>query len=208
MECLDVVAPGVAITTTDITGSIGYSPNSKGSENINTPFFSDGNYISFFNGTSSAAPFVSGVAALMLARNNSLTNLEVYRIIRETCTKLPTYNYTSKTYGLWNNEVGYGLVNAFQAASKAALYPNNLNIEGDDYLNVNTNSIYQVSGKLPSGCGVNWSINSSDLNLQTLSYNTVLVTAKKSGVAAILTANVVASEKPLYTLTKRICVNE
>lgn len=208
-ECLDVVAPGVAITTTDITGSIGYSPNGKSPENINTPFFSDGNYVSFFNGTSAATPFVSGVAALMLAKNNNLTNLEVYKIIRETCTKLPTYNYTSKTYGSWNNEVGYGLVNAFQAVSKAALYPNELKIDGDDYINVNNNCIYQVKGKLPSGCGVNWSINSNDFNLQTLSYNTVLVSAKKSGVSAILTANVVSSsEKPLYTLTKRICVNE
>lgn len=207
-EDLDVVAPGVAITTTDITGNKGYSPTGKGPENINTPIFSDGNYVSFFNGTSAAAPFVSGVAALMLAKNNDLTNLEVYKIIRETCTKLPTYNYTSKTYGQWNNEVGYGLVNAYQAVSKAALYPNNLTIDGDDYLNVNNNSIYQVNGKLPSGCGVNWSISSSDFNLQTLSYNTVLVTAKKSGVSAILTANVISSEKPLYTLTKRICVNE
>lgn len=79
---LDVIAPGVLITTTDRQSSAGYNPDIK----IHTDFFFGdlvtndyGNldYTIWFNGTSSAAPQVSGIAALILSVNPGLTQQEV-----------------------------------------------------------------------------------------------------------------------------------
>jgi subtilisin family serine protease len=107
---LDVVAPGVFVPTTDIHGSEGYS---------------SGDYILNFNGTSSACPHVAGVAALMLSTNPSLTQVQVQQIIESTAQKvrpdLYTYSTTSDhPSGTWNNEMGYGLVDAYAAVQAAA----------------------------------------------------------------------------------------
>lgn len=100
-DALDVVAPGVKIQTTDLLGSSGYSP---------------GNYYASFNGTSSACPHVAAVAALIISVKPELTQEKVVRAILRSATKLPSYSFSQiKTYGSWNTEVGYGLVNAFSA---------------------------------------------------------------------------------------------
>lgn len=75
-----------------------------------------------FNGSSAACPHVSGVAALMLSVNPYLTQQEVHDIIEQTATKLPTYNFgnvSGHSNGTWNNEVGYGMVNAYAAVQAA-----------------------------------------------------------------------------------------
>ena len=66
---LDLVAPGVAMVTTDIRNAGGYEP---------------GDFNPKFNGTSAAAPLVAGVAALMLSANPDLTALRVQEILAET----------------------------------------------------------------------------------------------------------------------------
>ncbi|MDR1562578.1 MAG: S8 family serine peptidase [Dysgonamonadaceae bacterium] len=110
---LDVVAPGVFIPTTDIHGSAGYS---------------SGDYILNFNGTSSACPHVAGVAALVLSVNPSLTQVQVQQIIESTAQKvrpdLYTYSTTSgHPNGTWNNQMGYGLVDAYAAVQAACAIP-------------------------------------------------------------------------------------
>ena len=96
-DSLDVVAPGIHIPTTIIS--------------------IDSEYTSAFAGTSSAAPHVAGVAALILSVNPCLTREEVKYVIESTCTKIRSdlYEYDSNPdhpNGTWNVEVGHGLVNA------------------------------------------------------------------------------------------------
>lgn len=68
------------------------------------------------NGTSMACPYVAGVAALVLERNSELTVTEVNSIIQSTAKKIPDVNFNvPKPDGLWNEEYGYGLVNAYNA---------------------------------------------------------------------------------------------
>ena len=92
---LNVVAPGVDIRTTTLNN--GYTTTS---------------------GTSLAAPYVAGVAALLLSANPNLTQTQVRHAIESTCTKLTGYSYSinpSHPHGTWNNQVGHGLVNAHAA---------------------------------------------------------------------------------------------
>ncbi len=94
---LDVVAPGDLIPTLDV------------SPNVNPLFW---------YGTSSAAPHVSGIAALILSKNKYLTGKQVRNIIESTTQKIGNYTYTNtanRPNGIWNNEVGYGLINAYDA---------------------------------------------------------------------------------------------
>lgn len=106
---LDIVAPGVKIPTT--TPASGYTQT--------------------FNGTSAACPHVAAVAALVLTVNPNLTQKQVANIIEQTSQKVGSYSYTTTTgrpNGTWNNEMGYGLLNAFAAVTAAScttVYYNN-----------------------------------------------------------------------------------
>ena len=103
---IDVVAPGgnANITTTDITGTLGYSTS---------------DYTDDFDGTSAACPHAAGVMALILSVNPCLTATEARAILCKSCDKLPDYNYCNSTYGFWNQEVGYGRINAYKAVLMA-----------------------------------------------------------------------------------------
>ncbi len=101
---LEIVAPCVKVYTTDRTGAVGYS---------------SGNYFATFNGTSSATPNVSGVCALILAIDPSLTWNMVREYICLTADKVGAYTYNQPgelNLGGWNNEMGYGKINAYRAA--------------------------------------------------------------------------------------------
>ncbi len=105
---LDVSAPGVKIATSDIMGSGG---------------FSTGNYTYTFNGTSAACPNAAGVAALVLAVNPNLMAEDVRAIINMTADRTGGYVYDSTSvHGTWNNEMGHGRVNAFEAVKLAQTY--------------------------------------------------------------------------------------
>lgn len=72
---------------------------------------SSGDYIDTFGGTSAAAPQVTGVAALMLSVNPTLTETAVRNILNQTATDMGTPGF--------DNTYGYGRVNA-EAAVIAA----------------------------------------------------------------------------------------
>jgi hypothetical protein len=95
---VDVVAPGVHIFTTDITGAAGYG---------------GGNYIPNFNGTSSATPHVAGLMALILSVDPDLRSWEVEDIIKLTADDLGPAGR--------DEEFGFGRINcrrALEAASR------------------------------------------------------------------------------------------
>ncbi|MBU3206684.1 S8 family serine peptidase [Clostridium algidicarnis] len=73
-----------------------------------------GGYEGGWNGTSMAAPHVSGIAALMKSANFSLTVDEIETIIKETATKLTDNEYTESP----NMGYGFGLINAYDTVSK------------------------------------------------------------------------------------------
>ena len=103
---LDVMAPGVLMPTTAIGSSYYHIPG--------------------FNGTSSACPVVAGVAALILSVNPDLTGQEVVDIIERTARKVRTdlYAYaptTGRPNGDWHEEMGYGLVDAYEAVMEAGI---------------------------------------------------------------------------------------
>ena len=112
---LDIIAPGVFIPTTDIESSAGYNQSSG----------TGGDYYLTFNGTSAATPHVAGVAALVLSVNPNLTQDQVRDIIESTAQKVRTdiytySNHTGRSNGTWNNQMGYGLINAYGAIVAAA----------------------------------------------------------------------------------------
>lgn len=76
-------------------------------------------------GTSFSCPQVSAVAALMLSVNPNLTQSVVGSILKVTATKMDTYDFVDRTYdvnGLWNDQVGYGLLNCYDAVNLAYYY--------------------------------------------------------------------------------------
>ncbi len=94
-----VLAPGVFIHTTDISGPTGYDP---------------GDFTETFNGTSSATPHVAAAVALMLSANPNLSGSDVRLLLSSTATRVA--GQTGRT-----DELGFGRLNvgAAVAAAKA-----------------------------------------------------------------------------------------
>ncbi len=107
---IDFTAPGGSsksgLFTIDATGSKGYNDSSF---NYN------------FVGTSGSAPIVSGTVALMLAANPSLTRTDIYKILKNTSSKLGNYSYDENGHNIY---WGYGKINAGRAVEVAISYKN------------------------------------------------------------------------------------
>ena len=132
---LDIVAPGVLISTTDRQGANGYDPT---------------DYTTSFNGTSSACPHVAGLVGLIISMNPCLTWTQVSNIIERTAQKVGGYAYAvtgGRPNGTWHNEMGYGLIDADAALRYTReLYLQNVTFTGYQ--------LYQVFGTIAAGSNV------------------------------------------------------
>jgi subtilisin-like proprotein convertase family protein len=101
---------GGGLTTTDLVGSAGSDAT---------------DYTTTFGGTAAAAPVVSGVTALMLARNPLLTWRDVQHILVRTSRKVNA-NDGSWTAGLFphSEKFGFGVVDAAAAVNMAETWTN------------------------------------------------------------------------------------
>ena len=128
---LDVVAPGINIVTTN---------NKEYDKGHGNPTAKD--YVSS-SGTSYAAPYVSGIASLILSIRPDLTREEVVTIIEQTAqhevfgNQYSFSNESARPNGIWCKEVGYGLVDAHAAISNVA----NLYIQNKNYILVDNPTI-------------------------------------------------------------------
>ena len=114
------------------------------------------NYLDFpIGSTSVSCALVSGVAALMLSANSSLSSNDVTDILHNTARQVGNYS---------QNEIGYGLVDAYSATVMAGT-----KIIGSDYLCSTTD--YYVSC-LPPGATVSWSISGTGASAYSLYSNT------------------------------------
>ncbi|MEI9939281.1 MAG: S8 family serine peptidase [Pseudomonadota bacterium] len=93
-----LLAPGVFITTTDISGPRGYEP---------------GDFTATFNGTSSATPHVAATAALMISANPTLSVSQVREILKATAKPL-------KGQKGWTAELGWGRLDVAAAVTLSA----------------------------------------------------------------------------------------
>ena len=133
-----------AIMTVDKSGcSRGYVSDDENSQPFNAfnldspphPENQNCNYTSTFNGTSSAAPTVTGVVSLMLEKNPELTYRDVKHILASTARKvdpdfLPValdgityYQWVENSAGFnFHNWFGFGAVNTDAAIAMASTY--------------------------------------------------------------------------------------
>lgn len=92
-----------------------------------------GGYQAGWNGTSMAAPHISGVAAMLRSIDSSLEVDEIETILKETATSLVDNQYSeTPNYGY-----GYGLVNAYEAvgiyANKSGKITGTVLKQGEDH---------------------------------------------------------------------------
>ncbi len=143
---LDIVAPGENILSTLPNNAIGNA-----------------------SGTSMSAPHASAVAALLLSINPNLTGQEVVGIIESTAQKVGGYSYVTtsgRPNGTWNNEMGYGLLDAFNAVSTVSGVVNFVNKTVTTNTNVAGWSIYAQNVTVSQSAILNFTIG----NLITIDY--------------------------------------
>lgn len=173
---LDLMAPGVNITTTSFSAISGGGHNDT--------------YMTDFNGTSSASPNTAAVLALMLSANPNLTGTQARQMLEGACDKVGGYTYQSgisgQPNGTWCTDAGYGRVNAFAAVARAL----NIVISGPDYMC--SSATYTLSN-VPSGVTVTWSISQTGVFNINPSGSSVLVSNVGSG-SATLTASINGNE--------------
>jgi proprotein convertase subtilisin/kexin type 2 len=157
------------ITTTDLTGTAGYSDGGSGD-------LSDPNYTENFNGTSAACPLVTGVAAQMLEANPNLTWSDVRIILAETARQNDPLDGDWSTNGAGyhiNHSYGFGVLDAGAAVAMASTWT-----PLPDVTSVQTN-LLPINLAIPdnNATGVSAAFNISGTGLTALEYVHIFVDA-------------------------------
>ncbi|MDR2084547.1 MAG: S8 family serine peptidase [Bacteroidales bacterium] len=188
---LDIVAPGTTVPTIDRHGELGFTVN---------------NHRIGFGGTSAACPHIAGVAALVLSANPNLTGQQVRDIIESTATKLPNYTFTNtsnRPNGTWNQQVGYGLVNAEAAVKKA--YFLNATISGSTSIGSCNTATFYYNGSSSSSMQIVWSVGPA---LEIVSgqgtKNVTIISTASSSMSSYIKIEFKAQDKVLYSLQKQL----
>jgi len=125
------------------SGNTGGNGNVTTTDRMGVNGYDSANYTDDFGGTSAAAPQVSGVAALMLSINPSLTEQQVVNILNNTATDMGASGF--------DNTFGHGRLNAESAVRQSLL-----SISGSDNF-CGVNSI-NLTLPLVAGFQYNWSV--------------------------------------------------
>lgn len=122
ITCIDISAPGKRILTTAFL-----------------PTDPSNNILIYGSGTSVATPIVSGVAALIKARDMSMTNVQIRDLILKTADNIDALNQNNCLGSSCNGFLGRGRINALRALSPQPL------IEGALFRDRATSSIYTIT---------------------------------------------------------------
>ncbi|MFD1001664.1 S8 family serine peptidase [Ohtaekwangia kribbensis] len=200
---MDLVAPsGGASGVADIGGCNIPTGNIRTIDRPGANGYDAGDFFNGFNGTSAAAPQVSGVAALMLSASPTLTEAQVRTLLQQTATDMGSSGF--------DNTFGFGRLNAFTAV-KAAI--NNAVLSGPSH--VCPSATFTITSP-PAGTTITWSssntsgvtINSSGVATRVGSFTgTVTITATFNGVCGVVAlskAVTVGAPSPISSLTVRM----
>lgn len=149
---MDLVAPSGGVNgTAQINGCSIPTGNVRTIDRPGANGYDAGDYFDGFNGTSAAAPQVSGVIALMLSVNPNLTETEVRTILQQTATDMGASGF--------DNTFGSGRLNAQAAVMRVLGGP----IVGPDRFC--STASYSLTGT-PFG-SVNWIASGTGINSST-----------------------------------------
>ncbi|TGN20921.1 S8 family peptidase [Leptospira idonii] len=159
-----------AITTTDnigFTTEWGYNPGTGSTNYPDTSSFNYPNrkYTSTFNGTSAAAPMVSGVVSLLLEKYPNLTWRDVKVILAKSAKKTDSSdaNWVSTSPGYdYSTVYGFGTVDAEQALQTASSWTSlggssslkTWSTEGTVSLNIDQSGSYSTQNIVVSSSGI------------------------------------------------------
>ncbi|MGE5497579.1 MAG: S8 family serine peptidase, partial [Syntrophothermus sp.] len=192
---LDIVAPGIHIPTTDLTGYPGY-------DNLH-------NYYMGFNGTSSAAPQVAALCGLLRSLNPNLTFYQIYSCLTNTAVKVNAMGGQNFTI-----EYGYGLVNAYEAlkyvlghfggklTQDVNLSQGTFTIYSGTTIDLNNHSIVAAGGSIvvQPGAVINGVYIKTGSN-----YNAIYPTIEQA-LAAAITGQTIVMPQAIYTVQSDIGV--
>ena len=136
-DSTDIIAPGLDCYTLDREGAQGYST---------------GDFYSFL-GTSAATPIAAGVVALIGSVHPDWSEHQIKTQLYNSCEKVGGYSYSNNTnypYSTWNNEMGYGRINAYLAVQGVSTLVPPTELQAS----VSNNDVH-ISWTAPGGKGSN-----------------------------------------------------